>query len=65
MWGRLYASEPNVYRRQILAYNDSPRAERVKMYEVYNIIVMHWDYISCVIIPENHSVIWLGFSQRW
>ena len=27
--GRIYTSESDVYRRQILTYKDSPRAERV------------------------------------
>ena len=27
--GRLYTSEPDVYRRQIMTYKDGPRAERV------------------------------------
>ena len=29
--GRHYASESDVYWRQILTYNDGPRAERVKL----------------------------------
>ena len=29
--GRLYTSESDVYRRQILAYKDGPRAERVNV----------------------------------
>ena len=30
-WGRLYTSESNVYRRQILTYKGGPLAERVKI----------------------------------
>ena len=30
-WNRLYTSESDVYRRQILSYNDGPRTERVNM----------------------------------
>ena len=29
---RLYTSESDVYRRQILTYKDAPRAERVKAF---------------------------------
>ena len=29
---RLYTTEPDVYRRQILTYKDGPRAERVDIY---------------------------------
>ena len=29
--GRLYTSEYDVYRRQILTYKDGPRTERVKL----------------------------------
>ena len=31
---RLYTSESDVYRRQILTYNDGPRAERVKCIDI-------------------------------
>ena len=30
---RLYTSESDVYRRQILSYKDGPRAERVKTHK--------------------------------
>ena len=32
---RLYTSESDVYRRQILTYEDGPRAERVKRWDIY------------------------------
>ena len=53
--GRLYTSESDVYRRQILTYKDDPRAKRVNVFNFHN-------YVFILFIKkENWSSVAVAF----
>ena len=60
---RLYTSESDVYRRQILTYKDGPRAERVNTVPALKGLTASWELVlaQCLLrLPDDET----AFPQR-
>ena len=64
MRGRLYTSESDVYRRQILTYKDGPRTARVNAGDTSDVLDgnVHIPILGMIYIKQFSA---LYYSQQW